>query len=151
MRLANYQLDTALEELLRHTATLRDKKKALEDLNLVFARESDLVQAQPDLIVTFPAYIEHYKHNREKALGAIAVAQHAVDEAGQRVRDLFLELKKYEEIQTTERAHAQKELDLREQAEMNEIGIQLHRRVRNGRSQKSGYPPPPSDRKQQRL
>ena len=131
MRLSNYQLDTAREELLQCTAILRDKEKALEDLDLAFARESDFVQEQPDLIVTFPAYIERYKREREQALAAIAAAQHAVDAAGQRVRDLFLELKKYEEIQTTERAQAQKERDLREQAEMNEIGIQLHRRVRN--------------------
>ena len=136
MRLSNYRLDTAREELLQCTAILRDKEKALEDLDLTFARESDFVQAQPDLIVAFPAYIERYKHEREQALAAIAAAQHAVDAAGQRVRDLFLELKKYEEIQATERAQAQKELDLREQADMNEIGIQLHRRVR--KRKKSG-------------
>lgn len=136
MRLSNYQLDTAREELLQCTAILRDKEKALENLDLAFARESEFVQAQPDLIVTFPAYIERYKREREQALAAIATAQHAVDTAGQRVRDLFLELKKYEEIQTTERAQAQKERDLREQAEMNEIGIQLHRRVR--KRKKSG-------------
>ena len=136
MRLSNYQLDTAREELLQCTALLRDKEKALETLNRALARESDVVQAQPDLIVTFPAYIERYKRAREQALAAIAAAQHAVDAAGQRVRDLFLELKKYEEIQATERAQAQKELDLRAQADMNEIGIQLHRRVGNGR--KSG-------------
>lgn len=136
MRLSNHQLDTAREALLQCTALLRDKEKALETLDRALARERDVVQAQPDLIVTFPAYIERYKRDREQALAAIAAARHAVDAAGQRVRDLFLELKKYEDIQATERAQAQKELDLRAQADMNEIGIQLHRRVRNGR--KSG-------------
>ncbi|WP_343559848.1 hypothetical protein [Kiloniella sp. b19] len=133
VRVSNYRLDEAREELLQRKGFLQRMEEAVEALDLALERERAFVQSQPEMTVTFPAYIERYKQERAEALERVALAQQAVDEAQQIVRDFFLELKKYEEAQKAERERLQRELDLKEQIEMDEMGTQLHRRASRSR------------------
>ena len=128
VRISRWHLDEArqkLGDLERLEARLQDEVARL-DANLQAeqkaAHESDLARA------AYPAYAEAQKQRRQRLERSIADVRGQIDQARQAVAEAFGEAKKYELARDNERARARTKRERREAAQMDELGLQLHRR-----------------------
>ncbi|MDZ7714080.1 MAG: flagellar FliJ family protein [Rhodovibrio sp.] len=128
VRISRWHLDEArqkLGDLERLEARLHDDVRRL-DAQLAdeqtAAQESEMARA------AYPAYAEAQKLRRKRLERSIADVQNQIAEAREAVADAFREAKKYELARDNERARAKAKRDRAEAAQMDEMGLQLHRR-----------------------
>lgn len=128
VRISRWHLDEArqkLGDLERLEAGLQDDLQRL-DADLVAeqqaAQESDAARA------AYPAYADAQKTRRQRLERSIADVQGQIAQARDAVADAFREAKKYELARDNERARAKAKRARSEAAQMDEMGLQLHRR-----------------------
>ncbi|MBK1698850.1 flagellar FliJ family protein [Rhodovibrio salinarum] len=128
VRISRWHLDEArqkLGDLERLETRLQDDLQRLDE-SLVAeqkaAQESDLARA------AYPAYAEAQKVRRQRLERSIAEVQSQIAQARETVADAFREAKKYELARDNERARAKAKRERAEAAQMDEMGLQLHRR-----------------------
>lgn len=115
-----------LGELLRLLSNLEAQARALE---------AELVQEQAEAQKNpaeaghlYGAYAEAVIDRRERIQQSIAQMEQAVDEAREDLRVSFIELKKYEVAQENRDRKRATELERQERMELDEIGLQTHRK-----------------------
>ncbi|MBK1668263.1 hypothetical protein CKO28_09465 [Rhodovibrio sodomensis] len=128
VRISRWHLDEArqrLGDLERLEARLQDDIGRL-DANLkaeqTAARETEIARA------AYPAYAEAQKLRRQRLERSIDDVRGQIAEAREAVAEAYREAKKYELARDNERARAQAKRDRAEAAQMDEMGLQLHRR-----------------------
>ena len=122
VRISRWHLDEArqkLGDLERLEARLQED---IRRLDAQLAVEQTAAQESEIARTAYPAYAEAQKLRRHR-LEQIAEAREAVAEA-------FREAKKYELARDNERARAKAKRERIEAADMDEMGLQLHRRKR---------------------
>jgi len=128
VRISRWHLDEArqkLGDLERLEVRLREDIRRL-DANLAAeqtaAQESEIARA------AYPAYAEAQKLRRQRLERSVAEVQDQIAEAREAVAEAFREAKKYELARDNERARAKAKRERIEAAQMDEMGLQLHRR-----------------------
>ena len=115
-----------LADQLRQQALLQDRLSALEQ---EITQEQEFAQAMPtEAGLTYAAYAEVATERRENLKKAIILQSHGVEAARERLREAYLELKKYEIAEERREAEVAAEFAKQDQAELDELGIVNHQR-----------------------
>ena len=115
-----------LAELYRQAEELARQKSTLME-QLVEEREK-LREMGPEMISYFGPYSEAVKGRIKDIEEAAAKLDVRIDIAREDMREAFSELKKIEITQERREAEEEKELDKKETAELDAIGIETYRR-----------------------
>ena len=128
VRISRWHLDEArqkLGDLERLEVRLGDDIRRL-DANLLAeqqaAQESDIART------AYPAFAQAQKVRRQRLERSIADVQAQIARAREAVADAYREAKKYELARDNERARTRAKRERAQAAEMDEMGLQLHRR-----------------------
>lgn len=115
-----------LADQLRQQALLQERLSALVQ---EIAQEQEYAQASPtEAGLTYAAYAEVAIDRRENLKKAIILQTQGVEAARERLREAYLELKKYEIAEERREAEVAVEYAKQEQAELDEMGIVNHLR-----------------------
>ena len=128
VRISRWHLDEArqkLGDLERLEARLQDDVRRLD---AQLAEEQTAAQESEIARAAYPAYAEAQKLRRQRLERSIADIQNQIADAREAVAEAFRESKKYELARDNERARAKAKRDRAEAAQMDEMGLQLHRR-----------------------
>jgi len=129
IRLREWSVDNArrkLAELLRLVEDLEGQARALED---EIAAEQAVARATPnDAGVVYGAFARAAIKRRERIAASIDQIEEEIAVARDELRDAYRELKKYEIAQDARDLRAAEEEGRRDQAVLDEIGLQGHRR-----------------------
>lgn len=110
-----------LADQLRQQALLQERLTALEQ---EITQEQEYAQAMPtEAGLTYAAYAEVAIDRRENLKKAIILQSQGVEAARERLREAYLELKKYEIAEEHREAEVATELAKQDQAELDEMGI----------------------------
>jgi len=128
IRLHKWQLD----EKRRNLADLEKLKEALQ-LDLVrlatdLAREGELANASPETNMAFPGWMAATLTRRDKINSSIAEADHRLVMVRDEVAEAFAEVKRYEQVAEARDRRARDSLNRRLAAELDEAGLEGHRR-----------------------
>lgn len=136
-----------LKTLIRLSKFSVDEKRraltalqAREDEILEFIRqaEAQLVYEQRAALAdpggvgfAFPAFYKAWTHRREQMEGLLTQVRRQIETARDELAEAFREQKTYEVTQQQREKREQEELDRKEQAFLDEIGLNIHRRKQN--------------------
>ncbi len=113
-----------LGELLRLLDNLEAQAQALEE---ELVREQRIAQESPDEAgVLYGNYAGTVIDRRERIAQSIAQMEHSIELAREELREAYVELKKYEIAQENREKRALLERNKREQAELDEVGLQSY-------------------------
>ena len=129
IRLRKWDVDEkqrALGQLLRREETILDNLAALEAEK---RREAEFVgKADPVKGLTFAAYLQRCDQRKDVMNSLLAELQRSIEEARDELGESYRRLKTFEVTQEKRDLEEAKEEDRREQIELDEIGLTLHRR-----------------------
>jgi flagellar FliJ protein len=118
-----------LAELYRQSEELANQKNTL---NEQLAEEREKIKDMgPEMLSYFGPYTEAVKVRVKDIEEAARKLDVRIDIAREDMREAFADLKKIEITQERREAEEQKELDKRETADLDEIGIETYRRRQN--------------------
>ncbi len=111
-----------LGELLRLLDNLEAQAMALED---ELVREQEIARQSPgEAGFQYGSYAETVIDRRERIRQSIEQMEQSINAAREELREAYVELKKYEVAQEARERRATLERNRREQAELDEVGIQ---------------------------
>ena len=134
---------SALNSLVRvHSWSLDEKRQKLAELDGfadklradLLALERELVEEQTaasgsaEGSIAFPAFVAAALERRKRLRGSIANIELACEAAREEVNQAFQEMKKFELARDKQMTEEQEEAARHEQANMDEMGIDIHRR-----------------------
>ena len=122
-----------VDEKQRAVAVLLRREEAIlaagAALAVAMAREADFVRhADASERVTFAAYLEHCDQRKQEMAKALADVRGLIDEARDELAETYRRLKTFEVTQDARDAAEEREENRRDQIELDEIGLELHRR-----------------------
>lgn len=138
---------SALDQLVRvHRWELDEKRRTLSDLERLadklradltaldqeIERERALASRSLDTRRAFNSYIEAANERRETLARSIEQIEREIETARNEVNAAFQEVKKYELARANELRRENERLRRREQAQLDELGLTLHRRREAG-------------------
>ena len=138
IRLYEWTVDERRRELGNHIRRLNHLDEQVRNLEEELKREQALAGAG-DLGITFGAYYNLFRYRRQRLDDAIRTKERDIAEAREILGNAFMELKKYQVAQEVRNREEELEETRREQAELDELGLQLYRReaARRRRAQRS--------------
>ena len=98
-----------------------DLNLKLDNLNLQFEQEKAF-QRQNSMVGDFGAYVKKYLAEKELLENDIATLEQQIENVRNTIADMFKEQKTFEIIDETRQQRAQKEEDLKDQKQLDEIG-----------------------------
>jgi flagellar export protein FliJ len=134
---------TALGSLVRvHTWELNEKRQKLagleelsdkirqdvENLEAQLQHEQSAAAGSIEGTIAFPAFVAAALERRKKLRVSIANLDLAIEAAREEVREVFQEVKKYELARDNHEKRERERIAKREQIELDELGVNLHRR-----------------------
>ncbi len=128
LRISRWHLDEKrqkLADLERLAQRLRDD---LERLDEGIETEKRIAEQDEEARRTFPAFLKIEQERRRRIEKSIVDVQHEIELAREEVAEAFREFKKYELAKATQDERLRRQATRREQARMDELGMQLHRR-----------------------
>ncbi len=127
IKINDWQVDEKrrmLADQLRQQAALQDRLTALEQ---EIVQEQEYARTAPtEAGLTYAAYAEVAIDRRENLRKAIILQAQGVEAARERLREAYLELKKYEVAEEHREAEVAAEFAKQEQAELDEVGLVNH-------------------------
>lgn len=82
---------------------------------------------------TFTAYLEHWEQRRQQFLQALEQVEALIEQAREELSDAYRRLKTFEITQEMRDDEEEREENRLEQIDLDEIGLQLHRRKQDAR------------------
>lgn len=137
IRLHEWTVDERRRELGSHIRQLNHLDEQVRNLEDELKREQALAGAG-DLGITFGAYYNLFRYRRQRLDDAIRAKEREIAEAREILGNAFMELKKYQVAQEVRNREEELEETRREQAELDELGLQLYRREAARRRQAQG-------------
>lgn len=128
IRLHKHELDEkrrALAELYAVMAALEQERLTLER---TFEAERQAVDQSGDVHFTFARYAETVKKKQEDLNAAKAALEQHIDQVKHSLMETFAEMKKYEMTEAERQRLEEEEQSLREDREMDDIGMEGFRR-----------------------
>ncbi len=129
IRVRKWEVDEkqrALAGLLRHEESVLERQAALEaeiEREVAFTADAPTEQR-----FTFAAYLSRCDHYREQLNAMLQDIRRRIAGAQEELAEAFRRLKPFEESQKMREEAEEKELDRLEQLDLDEIGLNLHRR-----------------------
>lgn len=124
--------DRRLEERSRSLAGLHDQRRQLRNgvrrLEEEMSAERIKASNSLDLLFAYPAYSKFASARRDNLLGSMDDLQGEIDKLEEEVSEAYGELKRFEIVQEAHEVRARSERDRKEQAELDEVGANMHRR-----------------------
>jgi flagellar export protein FliJ len=122
-----------VDERQRAVAVLLRREEAIlvaqRDLALEIEREKTFVgQADVFETMTFSAYLDRCEERRAEMANALAEVRKLIEEARDELAEAFRRLKTFEVTQEMREEAEEKEFNRLEQIELDEIGLNSHRR-----------------------
>ncbi|WP_020592222.1 hypothetical protein [Kiloniella laminariae] len=128
VRVSSWKLDEA-QQKLSDLQTLEKKLiQDLEKLDRDVQHEQDFAVQNPEMAHTYPVYAEAARERRKRIVYSIEEIIGWKEQAQQELQAIYQELKKYEEAQANDIRRQKDVLRKKEQAALDEMGIQLYRR-----------------------
>lgn len=128
IRLAGTEVDDARRVLQGFLAEEDRVRAALLDLAAEIERESALAKNDPDYAVAFGRFMGHAKDRREAMEAALEALKPKIEMARDGLAEAFAGQKRYEIAKQNRDAAAAKEADRREGLDLDEQGLNAHRR-----------------------
>lgn len=134
---------SGLDSLVRvHRWALDEKRRSLaEVLKFVDMLKADLVTLEAGLdsereaaaasdaaAAAFPGFMAAVLQRRKRLRETIAGMEHQADQARESAGEAFRELKKFESALASQRAELRSQQARRERIELDELGVDMHRR-----------------------
>ena len=129
IRLRKFEVD----ERQRAVATLLRREEAILAAQRALAEEIErekafVTQAEVPETFTFSAYLERCEERRQEMDNALVEARKLIEDARDQLADAYRRLKTFEVTQEQRDEAEEKEFNRREQIDLDEIGLNLHRR-----------------------
>lgn len=129
IRLHEWTVDERRRELGILLRDLEKLETALETLLADLAAEQTLAAADPEgLGRTYGAYYNKVKEQQKMIETAMVTKEHEILAARENLNAAYMDLKKYEVAQDLRKKAAAAEESRREQAELDELGLEQYRR-----------------------
>ncbi len=124
--------DRQLDERSRSLAGLHEQRQQLRDgiakLEDEMSAERIKASNSPDFLFAYPAYSKFASARRDNLRGSMADLQGEIDVLQEEVSEAYGELKRFEIVQEAHEVRARSEENRKEQAELDEVGANMHRR-----------------------
>ncbi|MEQ8804706.1 MAG: flagellar export protein FliJ [Rhodospirillales bacterium] len=127
IRLHEWTVDERRRELGQHIRLLNEMDQRVRDLEAELKREQALAGAG-EMGITFGAYYNLFRYRRAVHDGKIRAKEREILEARDILGRAYMELKKYQVADDIRKREAALEETRQEQAELDEMGLQLYRR-----------------------
>ncbi|MEQ9171520.1 MAG: flagellar export protein FliJ [Rhodospirillales bacterium] len=127
IRLHEWTVDERRRELGQHIRLLNEMDQRVRDLEAELKREQALAGAG-EMGITFGAYYNLFRYRRAVLDGKIRAKEREILEARDILGRAYMELKKYQVADDIRKREAALEETRQEQAELDEMGLQLYRR-----------------------
>jgi len=128
IRLHKWSLDEARRKVTDLETLKTSFLKEVAELEDELGREKSAARGSVDSLITLQGYYQHVRERRGRLAQSIAEIDVALEQAREETSAAFRELKKYEtaleNVEKRERAEAAK----RQQSELDEVGLNMHRR-----------------------
>jgi len=130
IRVQKRQLDQLRRELAGLEQLAVDLRAQAADLEREVAAQQRLAQSSPEGAFAYPGYARAVIIRREKIAASIVDVDRRLEAMRDQVAEAFQELKRYDIVLANRRVQARQEADRREQALLDEMGLEGHRRRR---------------------
>ncbi|WP_417317149.1 flagellar FliJ family protein [Emcibacter sp.] len=128
IRLHKWQLDEKRRQLTE-LETMRDDLLARkEDLAKQLVAEQEKVASSQVVNISYASFATAVAQRQENLMGSLAEIEASIEEMKDQVSESFKELKKYEVVEQRERERQMAKENRRQQADLDELAIQMHRR-----------------------
>jgi flagellar export protein FliJ len=118
----------ALDELKRKIVALESKREDIyQTIGMLADRLNKEIKSaanMPDMMQFFGDFSSHIKKRQDQLYILAARTQKEIDVLGEEIRDVFREIKTYESVYKKWLAAERKKQKKREEAELDDIGIQ---------------------------
>ncbi len=128
IRLHKWQLDEKRRNLVELERMRDDLKQNLTDLQNELIAEQKKVASSPVVSITYAGYAQNVMARRVNIVNSMLEIDASIEEIKDQVAEAFKELKKYEVVEQREREREMTERGRRQQAELDELAINMHRR-----------------------
>ncbi len=128
IRLHKWQLDEKRRNLVELEKMRDDLRQNLTDLQNELIAEQKKVASSPVVSITYAGYAQNVMARRVNIVNSMLEIDASIEEVKDQVAEAFKELKKYEVVEQREREREITERGRRQQAELDELAINMHRR-----------------------
>ena len=132
IKLQKWEVDEkrrALGEMMRYEEAILTELKRLEE---ELKKEQKIASESPIAALTYGAYAKKHISNREEAEKALEEIQKRIKDMQDIIAEEFQKLKTYEIVQQNRDKREEEERNRKEQITLDEIGMTLHRRKKDG-------------------
>lgn len=130
LRLHRWKLNEKRQKVAELEHFREGLQQKLRDLESELAKEQKVAGARPEDAFTYGSYATAVIDRREKLNTSLKELEPAMEMLLEEVSEAFREFKKYDLIQTRNERLARKLEDRKQQAEMDEAGLNIFRRQR---------------------
>ena len=128
IRVQKRQLDQLRRELAGLEQLAVDLRQQAADLEKEVVQQQGLARTTAEGAFAYPGYARQVIARREKVAASIADVDDRLAAMRERVAEAFQELKRYDIVLSNRRLQARMEADRREQLQLDEMGLEAHRR-----------------------
>lgn len=128
IRLHKWQLDEKRRNMVDLEKMKEDLLQNLVDLQEELIAEQKKVSEASVVNIGYAAYAQQVMARRVNIVNSMVEIDVSIDNMKEQVAEAFKELKKYEVVEQRERERELTERNRRQQSEMDELAINMHRR-----------------------
>ncbi len=132
IRLQKWQLDEKRRDLVALEKMRDDLKQNLTDLQNELIAEQRKVAESPVVSIAYAGYAQQVMARRVNIVNSMLEVDASIENSKDQVAEAFKELKKYEVVEQRAREREYRARDLRQQNELDELAINMHRRQNAG-------------------
>jgi len=132
IRLHKWQLDEKRRDLVELEKMRGDLRKNLSDLQNELTEEQKKASETPVVSIAYAGYAQNVIARRVNIVNSMLEVEASIETCKDQVAEAFKELKKYEVVEQRERERELRVRGRREQSELDELAINMHRRQNMG-------------------
>jgi len=131
IRLHKWQLDEKRRDMVALEKMRQDLLLNLAELEQELITEQKKVAESPVISITYAGYAQQVMVRRLNMVNSIVDLEASIENKKDQVTEAFKELKKYEVVEQRKQERKRVQQNLREQNELDELAINIHRRQQN--------------------
>jgi len=131
IRLHKWQLDEKRRDMVALEKMRQDLLLNLAELEQELIAEQKKVAESPVISITYAGYAQQVMVRRLNMVNSIVDLEASIENKKDQVTEAFKELKKYEVVEQRKQERKRVRQNLREQNELDELAINIHRRQQN--------------------
>lgn len=128
IRLHRFQVDEKRRQVAEIEAMIADFARKESELDEQIKVEQQRSGISDESHFAYPMFAKAARQRRDNLRASVEELQGRLDAAKADLSEAFAELKKFELMEERELARERQEMEAREQAELDEVGLNMHRR-----------------------